>query len=246
MRGACSIAAPDRARCCWRCWRTARGDGVGIDRSAAALAVARGNAARLGLAGRARMILADWEAAGWAEALGEAVRPDPCQPPLCRGRWRELAPSVRAHEPAGALFAGPEGLDAYRVLVPQLPGLLAPGGLALVEIGAAQADAVGHRVRRAGWAPRLHRDLANRPRALQNCANSVEFSLGSKIRLASGQCLSALAGIRRRMHASRQPGSTPAFARAWWQGRALAQMRDHGSRAGMAVAGRHAGWRARG
>lgn len=51
----------------------------------------------------------------------------------------DLAPSVRAHEPAGALFAGPEGLDAYRLLVPQLPALLAPGGIALVEIGAAQA-----------------------------------------------------------------------------------------------------------
>ena len=40
------------------------------------------------------------------------------------------------------LFAGPEGLDAYRVLIPQLPGLLTPGGLALVEIGHRQAEAV--------------------------------------------------------------------------------------------------------
>jgi release factor glutamine methyltransferase len=42
---------------------------------------------------------------------------------------------VRDHEPASALFAGAEGLDDYRILVPALPALLNPGGVALVEIG---------------------------------------------------------------------------------------------------------------
>ena len=54
-----------------------------------------------------------------------------------------LARSVRDHEPAGALFAGSDGLDAYRSLVPQLPALLAPGGLALA--GWTALDAQGGR-----------------------------------------------------------------------------------------------------
>jgi release factor glutamine methyltransferase len=74
---------------------------------------------------------------------------------------------VRAHEPAGALFAGADGLDDYRVLVPQLRGLLAPGGAALVEIGATQAEAVTAIGADAGLAARLHHDLAGRPRVLE-------------------------------------------------------------------------------
>ncbi|MCC6829453.1 MAG: peptide chain release factor N(5)-glutamine methyltransferase [Novosphingobium sp.] len=144
--------------------------GIGIDRSPEALAVAAANAARLGLAGRARMAVADWEAPGWTEALGEAFDLILANPPYVE-TMADLAPSVRAHEPAGALFAGPEGLDAYRLLVPQLPALLAPGGIALVEIGAAQADAVGAIAATAGLCATLHRDLANRPRALQLARN---------------------------------------------------------------------------
>lgn len=140
--------------------------GVGTDRSAAALAIAADNAARLRLADRARMILADWSAPGWQAALGAPFDLILANPPYVEDA-AELAPSVRAHEPAGALFAGPDGLDAYRVLVPQLPGLLAPGGVALVEIGWTQADAVSAIACGAGLGTRLHRDLANRPRVLE-------------------------------------------------------------------------------
>ncbi len=79
----------------------------------------------------------------------------------------DLAPDVREHEPAGALFAGADGLDDYRVLIPQLPGLLAAGGVALVEIGHAQASAVTAIAHAAGLDARLHRDLADRARVLQ-------------------------------------------------------------------------------
>ena len=140
--------------------------GIGIDRSPEALAVAAANAARLGLADRARMVLADWEAPGWAEALGGPFDLILANPPYVEDA-ADLSPSVRAHEPAGALFAGAEGLDAYRLLVPQLPALLAPGGVALVEIGATQADAVGVIAAGVGMSALLHRDLAGRPRALQ-------------------------------------------------------------------------------
>lgn len=139
--------------------------GVGIDRSAAALAVAQDNAERLGLATRCRMVPADWDTAGWADGLGrfDLIL---ANPPYVEDGV-ELSPSVRAHEPAGALFAGADGLAAYRVLVPQLPGLLAPGGVALVEIGARQADAVSAIAATAGLEALLHHDLANRPRVLE-------------------------------------------------------------------------------
>ncbi|MDR2858105.1 MAG: peptide chain release factor N(5)-glutamine methyltransferase [Novosphingobium sp.] len=140
--------------------------GIGIDRSAEALAVARGNAARLGLGGRAAMIEADWERPGWAGPLGAPFDLILANPPYVEAE-ADLAPSVRAHEPPGALFAGPEGLDAYRVLIPQLPALLTPGGVAICEIGATQAAAVAAIARTAGFAVRPHRDLGDRPRALE-------------------------------------------------------------------------------
>ncbi len=141
-------------------------EGVGIDRSPAALEVARGNAERLGLASRARLIAADWDAPGWTAELGGPFDLILANPPYVEAE-AELEPSVREHEPAGALFAGPEGLDAYRVLIPQLPALLAPGGTVLVEIGYLQAAAVGEIARLAGFASRLHEDLGGRARALE-------------------------------------------------------------------------------
>jgi release factor glutamine methyltransferase len=141
-------------------------NGVGIDRSAAALAVAQDNAARLGLAARATMALADWDRPGWAVDLGGPFDLILANPPYVE-ETADIAPSVRDHEPAGALFAGSEGLDAYRVLIPQLPGLLIEGGVAVVEIGHTQAEPVGAIARATGLAVTLHRDLAARPRALE-------------------------------------------------------------------------------
>lgn len=140
--------------------------GVGIDRSAAALAVAADNARRLGLAERAAMTLADWHCAGWADGLAGPFDLVLANPPYVEAD-ADLAPSVRAHEPAGALFAGADGLDDYRVLIPQLPGLLAPGGAALVEIGYTQAEAVTAIAAQAGLTAGLHHDLGGRPRVLE-------------------------------------------------------------------------------
>ena len=140
--------------------------GAGIDRSLSALAVARENAERLGLAGRARMLPADWDEPGWTAHLGAPFDLIVANPPYVEAH-AALAPSVRDHEPAGALFAGADGLDAYRALVPQLPALLAPGGLVLLEIGMTQAHAVSRIAVAAGFAAALHHDLAGRPRVLE-------------------------------------------------------------------------------
>lgn len=139
--------------------------GTGIDRSPEALAVALGNAGRTGLAARTRMLARDWDAAGWADGIG-AFDLILANPPYVEDD-APLEAVVRDHEPAGALFAGPEGLDAYRVLVPQLPALLAAGGVALVEIGWRQAGAVRAIAQAAGLGVSLHHDLGGRPRVLE-------------------------------------------------------------------------------
>ena len=139
-------------------------EGTGIDRSPEALAVAADNAERFGLAARCDLRMADWTQEEWAGGMGTFDLILATPPYVEEGA--ELAASVREHEPAGALFAGPEGLDDYRRLIPALPALLAPGGAAVLEIGASQAEAVGALCEEAGFAAELHHDIAGRPRAL--------------------------------------------------------------------------------
>jgi release factor glutamine methyltransferase len=139
-------------------------EGVGIDRSTAALMIASANAAQLGLADRTRLERRDWSEPGWAGDLGrfDLVLANP--PYVEDGATIE--PDVRRWEPEAALFAGPEGLDDYRVLLPQFPALLTGNGVAVVEIGATQAEVVSAMAATAGLAAELRRDLAHRPRAL--------------------------------------------------------------------------------
>lgn len=138
--------------------------GVGIDRSAPALAIAQRNAATLGLNDRACFRQADWTQPDWAADLGpfDLVI---ANPPYVE-EDAELDNSVLGFEPAGALFAGADGLDAYRILVPQLAALLAPEGVAVFEIGHRHAEAVGSLAEQSGFAVELRRDLAGRDRAL--------------------------------------------------------------------------------
>ena len=138
--------------------------GVGIDRSPVAIEIAGQNAIALDLTSEWAMKLADWSEPGWAANLGtfDLIL---ANPPYVEDA-AELEPQVRDHEPHEALFAGPDGLDAYRVLIPQLSALLEPEGVAVLEIGHSQAGAVTALAQAAGFAATLHRDLADRPRAL--------------------------------------------------------------------------------
>ncbi len=138
--------------------------GVGVDASAAALAVAAGNAGTLGLADRSAWLRRDWHVPGWADGLGtfDLIL---CNPPYVEAD-AALDRQVRDWEPHCALFAGPQGLDDYRALIPQLGKLIVPGGTMIFEIGASQAERVTAIAAAAGFAAELRRDLAGRPRAL--------------------------------------------------------------------------------
>ena len=139
-------------------------EGAGIDKSLGALAVAVANAARLGVQDRAQILHLDWHEAGWSAGLGQFDLIIANPPYVETGA--DIPPSVRSFEPEVALFAGADGLDDYRVLIPQLNDLLAENGTAIVEIGSTQVNSVSGLARQAGFAVTLRHDLALRPRAL--------------------------------------------------------------------------------
>jgi release factor glutamine methyltransferase len=112
--------------------------GVGTDLSVAALAVARDNAERLGLAARAAFVACDF-----AVALAGPFDLAVANPPyVASGELAQLAPEVRDHDPRLALDGGPDGLGAYRALAADAPRLIGVGGHLVVEVGAGQAAAV--------------------------------------------------------------------------------------------------------
>lgn len=149
--GALLLAALDQ-------WPEARG--LGIDISAAALDVARGNAQRCGLANRAEFRQGDWFA-GLEERFDLIL----ANPPYIR-TGTALAPEVAEHEPHDALFAGPDGLDAYRRIAPNLAARLAPGGLAAIEIGFDQQDDASRLFAGQGLTISVSTDLGGRPRCI--------------------------------------------------------------------------------
>lgn len=134
--------------------------GLGVDKSGEALARAADNADNLGMADRARFQIGDW-ATGLAGQFDLIL----CNPPYI-GEGEELMPDVAAYEPRGALFAGADGLEDYRKIIPDLPRMLAPDGVAIVEIGATQRMSVTSLAETAGFAVQCRQDLGTRDRAL--------------------------------------------------------------------------------
>jgi release factor glutamine methyltransferase len=134
--------------------------GLGVDASAVALTFARDNAGRLDMADRAIFREGDW-----ANGIGGDFDLILCNPPYI-GDDEPLMPDVADHEPPGALFAGPDGLADYRRIIPELPRLLAPGGAAILEIGATQHILVRQLAEAAGFCVACRQDLAGRDRAL--------------------------------------------------------------------------------
>ena len=134
--------------------------GIGVDVSRTAMSYAAANARRLGFEARVKLKQGDW-----AKGLKERFDLILCYPPYV-AEDAELGPGVRDFEPDEALFAGQDGLDAYRKLAPQLPTLLNSGGLAAIEIGRDQSEAVTDLLARDGLQARVAEDLGGRPRAV--------------------------------------------------------------------------------
>jgi release factor glutamine methyltransferase len=137
---------------------------MAVDVSAAALGLARANARRHGVTGRLDLVGSDWTSALSARAGFDLVISNP--PYLAVADGADLAVTVREHDPAVALFAGEDGLDAIRRLLQDLPPYVRAGAPFLFEIGAGQADGVAREVSsREGWRlERIAPDLAEIPR----------------------------------------------------------------------------------
>jgi len=122
--------------------------GIGTDISAEALRTAADNAARLGFSGRVDFVRCDY-----ASALSGPFDLIVSNPPYIRSAdIAGLGPEVRDHDPHAALDGGADGLDAYRALIAQAAGLLAPGAVLVVEAGQGQASQIEALMTGAGFA----------------------------------------------------------------------------------------------
>ncbi len=122
--------------------------GIGIDIAPKAALVARRNAAALGLAGRSQFV-----AGSWGTAIAGRFDVIVANPPyIASEAIAALAPEVARYDPRIALDGGTDGLHSYRALAPDIVRLLGDNGLAVVELGAGQAESAGAIMRRAGLA----------------------------------------------------------------------------------------------
>jgi release factor glutamine methyltransferase len=136
--------------------------GIGLDLDPDAAALAKGNAARLGLTDRSAFI-----AGNWTNALSGQFDLIISNPPYINTPDIEtLMPEVAYYEPRRALDGGPDGYDAYRAILPTLTHHLETDGAAILELGLGQATYVTDLARETGLATSLCLDLAEIPRAL--------------------------------------------------------------------------------
>ncbi len=137
-----------------------------LDRSPAALELARENARHHGVDGRIELRHGEMAEPpeDWHGRM-DAVLSNP--PYVSEAEWSRLEPEVRDHDPREALVAGPSGLEAYAALVPAAARILRPGASLLLEIGWGQSAAVTGIVSAAGFRDVLLRpDLRGVPRVL--------------------------------------------------------------------------------
>ena len=140
--------------------------GVGTDISSEALAVAKENAANLDLDGRAAFLRTEW-AAGFGDHSFDFVASNP--PYIPTDDIAGLDPEVREHDPILALDGGPDGLQAYRDLAPEIRRILKPGGTFAVEIGFDQGPQVKALFEAAGFEGVIVvKDLGDRHRVVTN------------------------------------------------------------------------------
>ena len=120
--------------------------GLGVDIDPAAVSLALANARRHGVGERASFAVADWAAP--LDARFDIVVSNP--PYVAAAELASLAPDIVRHEPQKALDGGADGYACYRRLAPQIARLLAPAGVAAIELGAGMADEVAALFEAAG------------------------------------------------------------------------------------------------
>jgi release factor glutamine methyltransferase len=137
--------------------------GLGVDVSEAALEVAAANTDLAELQERCT-----WRRGDWATGLQGRFDLIVSNPPyIPTDVIATLDREVRDHDPHLALDGGPDGLDCYRALMPQLTGILRPDGLAVLEIGFGQADDVSALAAASGLGVvEIRPDLGCVPRAV--------------------------------------------------------------------------------
>lgn len=135
--------------------------GVGLDLSPAALNVAGGNAARLGLEERVALAVSNWFEN--VDGLFDLIVSNP--PYIALDEMPSLEPEVRDWEPRLALTDEGDGLGAYRAILAGAAQHLAPKGRLMVEIGPTQAEAVAEIGVARGFArPEIQQDFDGRAR----------------------------------------------------------------------------------
>jgi release factor glutamine methyltransferase len=144
-----------------------RGRFVATDISAAAIEVARENAAAHGVAERIDFVVCDLLESPLAAGPWDVVASNP--PYVREDEFESLPRDVRLHEPRTALVAGPTGVEVVTRLAEQAAARLSPGGWLLVEIGPSTAEAAE---RALAQQPALQpvatiKDLAGLPRVVQ-------------------------------------------------------------------------------
>jgi release factor glutamine methyltransferase len=130
------------------------------DSSAAALDLARTNAARL-CPGRIEFIAGEW----FGPLGGRCFDVIVSNPPYVATGQSELTDPELAFEPAGALYSGPEGLDDIRLIINGASQHLNANGRLLLEHGFDQSASISALMRTAGFSDiTTHADLAGQPR----------------------------------------------------------------------------------
>lgn len=139
--------------------------GIGMDRSATAIDVAKENARVLGLSGRAEFIRGQWASTIAAQSIDVILTNPPYIP---SGQIMGLDPEVAKFDPHMALDGGEDGLDAYRAIARDIERVIKPGGKSFVEIGPGQAEAVAS-LFESDWIERIEEipDLSGQLRCLK-------------------------------------------------------------------------------
>lgn len=139
--------------------------GLGLDIVPEAVAQARVNAENLSLPDRATFRMSNW----LDNLLDERYDVVISNPPyILRNEIPTLMPEVRNFDPLLALDGGEDGLDAYRLLIPQMRDRLKPGGFVVFEVGQGQAAQVADLIRQNGFEKiSTHKDLGGVERCVK-------------------------------------------------------------------------------